>query len=203
MTAIVNHWWWRPGWAVGRRLFTFHLTFGQQPAVQQLALEVRERLAGFAELDLVPGRWLHCTTQGIGFADEIGEHDVMDIAAAALDLLALVRPAEVTVSSPRTVSEGVGSSFGPDGALNPARDALRSAIAAVRGPDQAPEGADWWPHVSYAYANANLDSAPVDAGLEGFGPVTVTLNTVDLIRLGRDRRLYEWETIASLPLGNS
>jgi len=24
------HWWWRPGWAPGRRLHAWHLTFGDQ-----------------------------------------------------------------------------------------------------------------------------------------------------------------------------
>jgi hypothetical protein len=28
------------------------------------------------------------------------------------------------------------------------------------------------------------------------------VSAVELIRLGRDRRVYEWETVASLPLGD-
>jgi hypothetical protein len=66
VTAVCCHWWWRPGWAPGRRMYTFHVTFEDQPAVQEPAAEARQRLAGLDGLDLVPGRWLHLTTQGVG-----------------------------------------------------------------------------------------------------------------------------------------
>jgi hypothetical protein len=202
VTDVRDHWWWRPGWKSGRRFYTFHFTFERQPAVQRLAAEVRERLAGFPALDPVPGRWLHLTTQGIGFTDEVSDGDLTAITAAARDRLTVVRAAEVTVSAPRAASEGVASRVGPDGALDPARDALRAAIGDVWGAGKVPEGPEWSPHVSYAYASADADGGPYDAALDGLAPVTVTVAAVDLIRLGRDRRVYEWETLASLPLGD-
>jgi hypothetical protein len=52
-----------------------------------------------------------------------------------------------------------------------------------------------------AYASADGPAAPVDAALAGIQPATVTLATLDLIRLGRDRHVYEWEAIASISLG--
>jgi hypothetical protein len=200
-TAVHDHWWWRPGWGLGRRSYTFHFTFGLQPAVQGLGAEARDRLRGFPALDLVPGQWLHLTTQGIGFADEVSDEDLAAITAAARGRLLVVRPAEVTLSPPATGSEGVLSLVGPDGALDPARTALRTAIGDVRGTDSVPEGAKWSPHVSFAYANADADGAPFSAALAGLAPVTFTAATAELIRLGRDRRVYEWETVASLPLG--
>jgi hypothetical protein len=56
--------------------------------------------------------------------------------------------------------------------------------------------------VSYAYASADADGAPYDAALGGLAQVPVTVTAVELVRLGRDRRVYEWETMASLPLGD-
>ena len=47
--------------------------------------------------------------------------------------------------------------------------------------------------------NADGPAALVDAALAGIQPATVILPAVDLIRLGRDRHVYEWETIASIP----
>lgn len=201
MTEVREHWWWRPGWEPGRRFYTFHFTFEAQPAVQRLAAGVRQRLAGFPALDPVPGRWLHLTTQGIGFTDEVSDGELTAITAAARDRLAVVRPAEITVSAPRAASEGVASHVTPDGALDPARDALRAAIGQVWGADKVPEAPEWSPHVSYAYASADADGAPYDTALEGLAPVTVTVTEVELIRLGRDHRVYEWDTIASLQLG--
>ena len=203
MILVRDHWWWRPGWEPGRRFYTFHFTFGRQPAVQRLAAAARERLAGLAGLDLVPDRWLHLTTQGIGFADEVGDSDLMAIIAAARDRLLVVRPTEVTFRAPQLEAEGIVCWVGPDGALDPARDALRAAIGSVRGPGKVPEDEEWHPHVSFAYANADGDGEPYAAALGGLSPVPATVTSVELIRLGRDRRLYEWETVASLPLGDS
>jgi hypothetical protein len=149
-------------------------------------------------------RWLHLTTQGIGFTDEVSDGDLTAITAAAHGRLLAVRPAEVMLSAPHAASEGVASYVGPDGALDPARNALRAAIGDVWGADKVPELPEWAPHVSYAYANADADAdgSPYDAALDGLGPVSATVTAVELIRLGRDRRVYEWQTIASLPLGD-
>lgn len=202
MTGIRDHWWWRPGWRPGRRFCTFHVTFADQPAVQELAAKARARLAGVPGLDLVPGEWLHLTTQGIGFADEVSDGDLLAITAAARDRLAAVAPAVITVGAPAAASEGVACLIGPDGALDPARDALRTAIADVWGPERVPEAEEWAPHVSVAYANASGPPDAVDAALGGgTGIAEITVGAVHLIRLGRDRRVYEWETIAVLPLG--
>jgi hypothetical protein len=37
--AMRDHWWWRPGWGVGRSFYTWHITFDDQPAVDRLAAE--------------------------------------------------------------------------------------------------------------------------------------------------------------------
>lgn len=202
MTAgITRHWWWRPGWRPGSRLHTFHFTFAAQPAVQELAAQGRERLAAFTWLDPVPGEWLHCTTQGVGFAGDVGETDLSAIADAARARLAAVAAAAVTISAPHPAGEGALCDVVPAGSLDRARDAARAAIADVWGADRVPEAPEWTPHVSVAYANADGPADPVDAALTGIQPATAILSALDLIRLGRDRHVYEWETIASIPLG--
>jgi 2'-5' RNA ligase superfamily len=200
VTAVRNHWWWRPGWHPGRRFYAFHLTFEQQPAVQQLAAAARDRLAVFTALNPVPGRWLHLTTQGIGFADAVSDSDLAALAVAAGGRLASVPGTSVTVNVPGAVGEGVVCWVGPDGVLDPVRDALRAAIASVWGLGRVPDSPQWYPHVSFAYANADADGDEIDAALEGLSPAAVTITTVELIRLGRDRHVYEWEPIATLPL---
>jgi hypothetical protein len=193
--------WGRPGGHPGPRFYTFHFTFEQQPAVQQLAAEARDRLAGFPALDLVPPRWLHLTTQGIGFADAVSDADMAAIVAAARRWLPLLPAANFTLTTPQAESEGIVSWVLHTGGLSLARDALRAAIASTWGAKRVPEGQDWDPHVSFAYANQDADGGPYDAALQGMEFVPVTAAQVDLIRLGRDRHVYEWETIASIPLG--
>ena len=196
--GITRHWWWRPGWQPGSRLYTFHFTFAAQPAVQELAAQAREQLAAFAWLDPVPGEWLHCTTQGVGFAGEVSEADLSAIADAARARFATVAAAAVTITAPHAAGEGALCDVVPAGSLDRARDAARAAIADVWGADRVPEAPEWTPHVSVAYANADGPADPVDAALTGIQPATAILSALDLIRLGRDRHVYEWETIASI-----
>jgi hypothetical protein len=52
-----------------------------------------------------------------------------------------------------------------------------------------------------AYASADSPVEPFKTALEGLADTAkATVRSVDLIMLGRDNRLYEWQTIASLPL---
>lgn len=202
MTNIVYHWWWRPGWRVGRRMFTWHVTFEDVPAVQELAADARARLADLPGLDLIPGQWLHLTTQSVGFTDEVSDAELTAIINAARARLAAIEPPHAVIGPARVASEGVACGINPVGVLDPLRDALRAAIADVWGPERVPEGPQWTPHVSVAYANATGPAGPIEAAMSGASlSAAVTVSTVQLIRLGRDHHVYEWETCASVPIG--
>jgi hypothetical protein len=45
-----NHGWFRPGWSVGRRFHTWHLTFEGQEDVHRLAVEYRSALGLLGEV---------------------------------------------------------------------------------------------------------------------------------------------------------
>jgi 2'-5' RNA ligase len=204
LTEVSYHWWWRPGWRVGRRFYTFHATFAGVPEVQALAAEARDRIAGLPGLDLIPGKWLHLTMQGIGFTDEVSDADLSGILSAAKARLARVPPVALAIGPPVVAGEGVTCWASPPRALDPARDAVRAGITDAWGQHRVPETADWSAHVSVAYASADAPGEPIEAALGGLDDTAeVTIKTVDLIRLGRDQHAYEWETVASLPLGGT
>ena len=170
--------------------------------MQELAASARERLAGLPGLDLVPRQWLHLTTQDIGFTNEITDADLAAITGAASARLAAVEPIAVTIGPARVADEGIVCWVAPDHALTPMRDAIRAAIADVRGPQRVPDGPAWAPHVSLAYGRADGAGDVFEAALEGERSVAaLTVDAVTLIRLGRDRHVYEWETLATAPLG--
>lgn len=64
-------------------MYTWHVTFASHPEVSELAARVQTPLAALPGLDLIPGRWLHLTMQGIGFTDEVPEADIALIAEGA------------------------------------------------------------------------------------------------------------------------
>jgi hypothetical protein len=51
---VRNHWWWRPGWRQGRRFYTRHLTFDDQPQLHALVDAYRDSFAQLPGLDLIP-----------------------------------------------------------------------------------------------------------------------------------------------------
>lgn len=198
---MADHWWWRPGWAPGRRFYTWHLTFEGQSELDRLADQYRTGLSRVPGLDLVPDRWLHLTMQGLGFADEIDRADVDAIVAGAAKRLTPVEPFTLEMHRPTVTPEAVR--WDPDSA-DPARvrDAIRAAIGDI-WPEVPEPAAGFSAHVTIAYSNSDRPAAPVSATLDAVrsSPATVTVDSAQLIVLGRDERMYEWEAYASVPLG--
>ncbi|HEV7934976.1 MAG TPA: 2'-5' RNA ligase family protein [Actinomadura sp.] len=196
-----NHWWWRPGWKIGRRFYTWHFTFEDQPKVRQLVTDYQARLAQLQGLDPIPLEWLHLTTQGIGFADEVPDTDVDAVVSAARRRLAEIPPVNLTVGPAVIDPEVIRLQISPVDALTGVRRALRAAIADALGPERLPESDEWNPHVSVAYSNADGPMDSIAAALvPELKPVAVTIRDVQLIVLGRDRRIYEWQNRAAVPL---
>ena len=199
--TMANHWWWRPGWRVGRRFYAWHLVFDNQPDVQRLLGAYRTALAGLPNLDLIPDQWLHCTLQGIGFCDEIPESDVAAIVDAAQTKLAVLPAIELRFDAPAITPEAIESFAQPAAPVVAVRNALRAAIGDVL-PTVPEEVEGFHPHVSIAYSSGDGPAAPYRAALDSVTvpSATATITTADLIVMHRDRRMYEWQTYARAPL---
>jgi hypothetical protein len=198
-----DHWWWRPGWRVGRRMYTFHTTFQDQPALHRLVTAYQAPLSALDGLDLIPHQWLHLTMQGIGFTDEVDEVDITAIGDAATTRLASLAPVQLTLDRPITDPEALQFHVQPADQMRPVRHAVRQAIADVWGHDRVPDSEQWTPHVSIAYSNADGPIEPYAKALDSVhaDPVTVTVGRIQLIVLDRDEHLYRWNTKATIPLG--
>jgi 2'-5' RNA ligase len=197
---MADHWWWRPGWKPGRRMYTWHFTFDGQPAVSELAASYQERLADLAGLDLIPARWLHLTTQGVGFTDEVGDDEVSAILAASAGRLDGFAPQRVTIGPARITPEAILLDVAPADGLAAIRRELRAVIAGVLGAARLGEADDWTPHVSVAYSNSTGAQAPYIAAVADGGTAETVITTVELIVLGRDEHLYEWTTRGDVQL---
>ncbi|MCP9211449.1 2'-5' RNA ligase family protein [Streptomyces sp. NEAU-Y11] len=202
-TSMANHWWWRPGWSVGRRFYTWHLTVGDQPDVQRYAAVYRDALAHLPGLDPIPDQWLHLTMQGLGFINEVDEHEVQAITAAAQSRLADLPPLELNLTDVTVTPEAVLAPAQPADAVTAVRNTIRAAIADVwPSIPEAPDG--FRPHVSIAYSNAQAPAEPVYQALSTVNTAPATaarIAAADLIVIHRDRRMYEWETYAQAPIG--
>jgi 2'-5' RNA ligase len=160
-------------------------------------------LAKLPILDPVPVRWLHLTTQGIGFTDEVSRGDVDQIVSAARRRCAALAPFSVTLGPAHVDPEVIFLPVQPAAPLAQVRQAIRDAIGEVWGQDNVPEPPNGFrPHVSLAYSNAAGPIEPVAEAVSGYTPHTaeVTVSSVSLIDLNRDNQAYEWVDIATVTL---
>jgi 2'-5' RNA ligase len=213
-TATVrDHWWWRPGWRFGRRVYTFHIIFENEGLVagvadlRRLAAKYQRRLAALPGLDLVPRRWLHLTMQNVGLTDDVSDTDceaVVDRARAAYSELA---PFDLTFDAVEVRREAIAFRPWPAEPVKRLREASRVAISVVLGEvPEAPEHAHGFqPHVTLAYSNAAGPAEPLLAAVRDVdeAPATVWVRAACLIVLDRDERIYRWTTRATIPLGSS
>ena len=160
---VHNHWWWRPGWHHGRRFYTWHLTFEHQPQLHALVDAYQRQLADLSGLDLIPREWLHLTMQGIGFVDEVDDHQVEQLVRAAQRRLAALPAAEVTFHRLLLRPEAIVLPASPPEHVLAIRDAIRSAFDDTRLGD-APGARDGLlPHISLAYVNRDGPAEPITA----------------------------------------
>lgn len=198
-----NHWWWRPGWKVGRSFYAWHLTFDQAPDLHRLAEEFADVLS-VPGLDVVPVKWLHLTMQGVGFTDEVSTADADAIAEAARRRLTEVEPFEIVISPGVIEPEVVRTDVVPAESVAQVRSAIRAGIADVWGADRVPESeAGFIPHVSLAYSTSDGPAAPIIASAYSVRvkPARATISDAQMIVLNRDDRQYQWTTYAVAPLG--
>ncbi|MET9318054.1 2'-5' RNA ligase family protein [Kribbella sp. NPDC003505] len=199
--ALVDHWWWRPGWTVGTRFYAWHINTFEDP-VRRLATAYQQELSTVPGLDLIPLRWLHLTMQGVGFREDVPDVRVDELLAAARARLAELEPVKVRFHRSVVRREAVLLPADPAEPLQTVRYAVRAAIADVFG--CVPEMVDGYrPHISLAYANTAQPAAPAVVALDRVSPAPadLTLNTVSLIEMHRDNRMYEWRTLEAVPLG--
>jgi 2'-5' RNA ligase len=197
-----EHWYWRPGWRVGRSFYTWHLTFDQATDVHPLVTCVQRHL-DLPCVDLVPMSGLHLTMQGVGFADEVSDEDLEAIVDAARTRLAELQPFPLQLGPVDPDAEGVGLLIRPWAPVVGLRSAIRDAIGSVWTDVPEPE-TGFRPHVTIAYSASD---APVHelrrrlGELRSLPPATTRIGEAQLIRLSRDDRNYTWKVYATVVLG--
>jgi 2'-5' RNA ligase len=203
VTELRDHWFWRPGWRVGRSFYTWHITFAGVPAVAVLADQYAAALSDLPQYDPVPLEWLHLTMQGIGFTDEVDRETVDQVVAAVRTRLADISPVTVTIGPAEIDPEALRLPVRPVEPLTGIRDAIRAAIVDVRGAENLSESPDYRPHVSLGYTNTTGPAQHAIDALDGHEPRTaqVLVDSVALIDLNRDHKMYQWSTVAEIALG--
>jgi 2'-5' RNA ligase len=189
-----------PGPEQGR--LYWHVLFRDHPQVHALAGIGQRRLASLPGLHLVPQEWLHMTALVVGTTEETTGDQVEAMTAEARRLLAERPPITVTLGRVLYHPQAIMLGVQPRHALHALLDALQNATRAATGKDGVIEHRPWTPHVTLAYNSAAQPAAPI---IDALGPelpsCEVTIRTVDLVDQNGPERLWNWRSIAAVPLG--
>jgi 2'-5' RNA ligase len=197
-----NHWWWRPGWRVGTRFYAWHITLDDQTDLHRLMDEYATGLAPFPTLDPVPRRWRHITLQGLGHVEEVTDAQRDAAVEAVAARLASIEPIRSTYQRAAVLKEAIALPPNNPEAYSQLRNEIRLGIDAAWG--HTPEKAEGFrAHTSVAYSNGTGDGSAIRRALDqdSRAPAPATVSGVHLILMHRDRRMYEWTTVATVRLG--
>lgn len=201
--TMANHWWWRPGWHVGTRFYAWHITQNDQPDVRALVHRYRDAVSTIRTLDPIPDQWLHMTLQGVGSIEDIDALTLDSVTDAVAERLRTLAPVTAHYQRAHIAREALILPPDVPEAFTDVRREIRQGITDALG--VCPEAeAGFRAHVSAAYSNAEANAAPIRAALDRAQPDTpaaATYTHVSLIRMHRDRRMYEWDTVRTVPLG--
>lgn len=202
LEQLRDHWYWRPGWRVGRSFYTWHLTFDGQDALHTMVARIQDELL-VDGLDLVPMEGLHLTMQGLGFTDDVPDADVSAIVEAARRRCAQLQPFDLTLGPVDPDWEGTGLLVTPWEPVEQLRLTIRAAVAEV-WPEVPEQESGFRPHVTVAYSSAPVAVNGIRdrmAALRKLSPASVHIDQAQLIALNRDEHVYRWNVVESVPLG--
>jgi 2'-5' RNA ligase len=209
-SRLGEHWRWRPDWRRDRACLWWYLTFEDAPAVRGLARGAQELLGRAPQLDVIPFAWLHLTLLEVGFADEVPPATVDRVVDTTRKALEDFPSFDLELGPVRSMPGAVVLQAHGD-ALDPLHERLTDAVLAARGAAAVGALRAFVPHVSVAYVNRDCDPHEVMGPLDGAdlsspSPSATAAATVTRVRLAavtRERRHYQWNTRAVVPLGES
>ena len=197
---MTSHWWQRPGRLPGRELYHWHMLFHDQPEVRELAAVGQRKMADQVGLDMIPMPWLHLTTYVVGFADEVADSAIEGMMGDAARRLSAVAPIRVSLGRIGYATQAIVLVAEPAGALIPVLDAVRAATGSA-GCEGYSDTDPWIPHISIAYSNASIPTAPIVAALgRRLPPTEITIRSISLVAQTQVGRSWQWRSVAEIPL---
>ena len=203
-SQMVNRWENRPEPKPGQGQLYWHVLFKDEPRLQALASSAQEKLMPFAGLHLTPKQWLHLTVMLAGFSEDFTDASINEMTTCADQLLSSVSPITITFSKFWYHPEAIVLGIQQSDSLNSLFEAVQNATNTVGAHCKARDNGLWNPHVTLAYSAAAQSASPIIAALGHDVPsCEVTVRRVNLVVQEGPERLWNWRSLAEIPLGVS
>lgn len=202
---FTDHWWWRPGWRPGRRMYTFFITFDESLTTAEDLVRAYRPVTDRAGLDPIPAPWLHLTLQGLGFTDEVSMDDVHAVLGLVMQRCSSLASLRLELGPVIVASEGVVLLTDKVDELRKLQASVREACTTViKNAELLGRNDSFTPHVTLAYSNGSGPTKSVLASAVSIQSprTTVHFRNIKLVALGRDSQLYTWETVSRIPFGS-
>jgi 2'-5' RNA ligase len=144
--------------------------------------------------------------QGVSFVEDLTPRDLEAVLSTAQEALSQIEPFTVRFDRPVIRPEAIVLAPDPVEPLSRLKQAIRQAIATAVGDDVSDADApEYQPHVSFAYVSADQSPAAVLKAIDAVDttPAELRIDTVPLIEMHRDNRMYEWRNLRTVQLGTS
>jgi hypothetical protein len=186
----------------GEAQLYWHILMRDQPQVCALAAVARSRLAGFAGLHFTPEQRLHLSVRRLGLSTELTPGDVDAVVVQARHLLRQVSPVGFAVGQVLHHPEAIALGVRPPDALDAVSLAIHKAVNTLSETvDIGPPSLI--PQVTVAYSTEDQPAEPLIAALGHELPeCPVTIDTVHLIAQYGPERSWNWQQVATVPIGS-
>jgi 2'-5' RNA ligase len=200
---MVNRWESRIEPEDGQGKLYWHILFGDDPKVRELAAMAQGKLAPFPGLHFTPQEWLHTTTLVVGFADEFTGFEISQMVAFAHGFLSGLSPITITFGKILYHPEAIAIGVRPKGALDPVHNAVWQATCNAIGSERILNDQPWNPHFTVAYSTTAQPASPIIGTLGRELPdCEATISSISLVIQEGAERLWNWRSIAEVPFGN-
>ena len=199
---MANRWESRAEPNPGQGKLYWHILLGDHPQVQALASVAQKKLAAFPGLHLTPKPWLHLTILPVGFCESFTTTEIDRMVILTRELLSELPPATISFGRVFYHPEAIVLRVQTSGALVAVFNAVQRATCKAIGREKVAEDRSWVPHVTIAYSTAIQPADPIIATL-GYklSNCEATIDSIDLVVQEGAERLWNWRSIAKVPLG--
>lgn len=204
-TATRDRWRNRAQLDSGKGAIYWHMLFRDNPAARDAARNAQAQLAAFRGLHMTPEEWLHATALVAGTTEDTSTGDLDRMLSEAKQSLSKVRPINVSITNVLYHPEAIMLGLTPERALDPIHIAVQNATQVVTGRTGTVTGPTdrWTPHLTISYSTAEQPMAPLVAALGREVPrCDVTVDAVSLVVQWGPERLWDWQLIGTVKLGN-